>query len=92
MRALARDSGFSEVDETVSMLPRRALLATVPLLLLPARLELVLVEFAGGVHLRRGVRCRAWCGASRARSLVYALIVLVLAVGIASLKNVLAGH
>jgi hypothetical protein len=70
-----------------------ALLATVPLLLFPARLELVLVEFLPAVFIFVvGFAVARGGGASRARSLVYALIVLLLAVGIASLKNVLAGH
>lgn len=70
-----------------------ALLATIPVLLSPEPFELVLVEFllAAFISVVAFAVARGG-GPARARALVYALIVLVLAVVIASLKNGLAGH
>ena len=70
-----------------------ALLASVPLVLLPEAAELegvglllaTFIALVGYVVAREG-------GATRARSLLYATAVLVVAVVIAELKNRLAGH
>ena len=70
-----------------------ALLASVPLVLLPESAELegvslllaTFIALVGYVVAREG-------GAARARSLLYATAVLVVAVFIAELKNRLAGH
>jgi hypothetical protein len=70
-----------------------ALLASVPVIFFPESVELELVELlltawiaVVGFAVARGG------GATRARALVYALSVLVLAVAIALVKNGLAGH
>lgn len=70
-----------------------ALLASVPLVLLPesAELEGVLLLLATFIALVGYVVAREG-GAARARSLLYATVVLVVAVVIAELKNRLAGH
>jgi hypothetical protein len=70
-----------------------ALLASIPVLVFDesaelAAVELVLAAFVGlvGFAVARGA------GASRSRSLGYAIVVLVAALLIAGLKNGLAGH
>jgi hypothetical protein len=70
-----------------------ALLATAPVVLLlePAELECVGLLLAGFIAVVGYVVARGG-GATRARSLLYATSVLVLAVVIAELKNRLAGH
>ena len=70
-----------------------ALLASVPVVLLPesAELEGVALLLAAFIALVGYAVARAG-GATRARALVYALTVLVVAVAIAELKNRLAGH
>ncbi len=70
-----------------------AVLASVPVLLFPQSVELELVELllAAFIALVGFVVARGG-GATRARALVYALAVLVVAVAIALVKNVLAGH
>lgn len=70
-----------------------ALLVSIPVVILPASIELLVAEFelaafmavVGYVVARRG-------GARPARALVYALAVLAVGAAIAALKNVLAGH
>ncbi len=70
-----------------------ALLASVPVLLFPASMELEVVELllAGFVALVGYAVARSG-GASLTGALVYALVVLAAAVLIAELKNRLAGH
>jgi hypothetical protein len=70
-----------------------ALLASLPVLLFPESVELELVELllAGSIALV-GFTVARGGGATRARALVYALVVLVVAVAIALVKNGLAGH
>ena len=70
-----------------------ALLASIPVVLLPesAELEGVALLLAAFIALVGYAVARAG-GATRARALVYALTVLVVAVAIAELKNRLAGH
>jgi hypothetical protein len=70
-----------------------ALLASIPVILFPASVELELVELllAGFIALVGFVVARAG-GATRARAMIYALLVLVIAVAIALVKNGLAGH
>lgn len=70
-----------------------ALLASVPVIVFPESVELELVELllAGWIAVV-GFAVARGGGATRARALVYALSVLVLAVAIALVKNVLAGH
>ena len=70
-----------------------ALLASVPVLLFPASVELELVErlLAAFIALV-GFAVARGGGATRMRPLTYAAIVLVVAVAIAPLKNGLAGH
>ena len=70
-----------------------ALLASIPVVLFPASVELELVELCWprsiavvGFAVARGG------GATRARAMVYALSVLVIAVAIALVKNGLASH
>jgi hypothetical protein len=70
-----------------------ALLVSIPVLILPPSVELQVAEFelaalialVGYTVARRG-------GARQARAIVYALAMLAVGVGIAALKNVLAGH
>jgi len=70
-----------------------AVLATIPILLVPADTELeatrivlsLTIGLAGYIVARSG-------GASRIRSLIYGTAVLVIALVIAIVKNVLAGH
>jgi len=70
-----------------------AVLATVPILLFPADTELeatrivlsLTIGLAGYVVARSG-------GASRIRSLIYGIAVLAMALAIAVIKNILAGH
>jgi len=70
-----------------------ALLATVPVILFPPSWELEVVELvlAGFISLV-GYAVATAGGATRGRALVYAVCVLAAAVGIAELKNLLAGH
>lgn len=70
-----------------------ALLVSIPVLILPPSVELQFAEFelaafialVGYAVARRG-------GARRARAFAYSLAMLTVGVGIAALKNVLAGH
>jgi hypothetical protein len=70
-----------------------ALLGSIPVLILPASVELEWVEGVLAAFLALvGFAVARGGGASRPRAMGYALAVLVFAVGIAALKNVLAGH
>jgi hypothetical protein len=70
-----------------------ALLASVPVILFPEPVELVLVEYLLAAFTALvGFAVARGGGASRARALIYALAVLVVSVAIALLKNGLAGH
>jgi hypothetical protein len=70
-----------------------ALLATAPVIILPESAELVVVEFLLSAFIAVvGFAVARAGGATRVRALVYAVIVLVVAVGIAALKNELSGH
>src|SRR5215207_6176449 len=70
-----------------------ALLVSIPVLILPPFVELQVAEFelaafiplVGYAVARRG-------GGRRARGFAYALAMLAVGVGIAALRNVLAGH
>jgi hypothetical protein len=70
-----------------------ALLVSIPVLILPPSVELQFAQFelaafialVGYAVARRG-------GARRARAFAYSLAMLAVGVGIAALKNVLAGH
>ena len=70
-----------------------ALLASIPVVLFPESVELELVELllVGFIALV-GFAVARGGGATRARAMVYALLVLVVAVAIALVKNGLAGH
>lgn len=70
-----------------------AVLATVPVLVLPATAELDAVRLllAAFVGLFGFVVARA-SGAGRGRSALYGVVVLVVGVAIAVVKNVLSGH
>lgn len=70
-----------------------AALATVPVIVLPATAELDVVRLVlAGFVAAVAVAVARSGGASMARSLVYAVAVLVAAATIALLKNVLGGH
>ncbi len=70
-----------------------ALLATIPVLFVPKSVELEVVELVLAAFLAVvGFAVARAGGATRARAVVYALSVLVVAVAIAGLKNALAGH
>ena len=70
-----------------------ALLATIPMLVLPESVELDVVRFSlAGFIALVGFAVARSSGASRTRSIVYGGSVLVVAVTVAVLKNVLAGH
>jgi hypothetical protein len=70
-----------------------ALLASVPVLVFPESVELELVELVLAAFIALvGFMVARGGGASRARALVYGLLVLVVAVAIALVKNGLAGH
>lgn len=70
-----------------------ALLASVPVLVFPQSVELELVELVLAAFIALvGFTVARGGGASRARALVYGLLVLVVAVAIALVKNGLAGH
>jgi hypothetical protein len=70
-----------------------ALLASVPVILLPETAELLLVELVLAAFIAVvGFAVARGGGAMRARATVYALVVLVVAVGIAAVKTGLAGH
>jgi hypothetical protein len=66
-------------------------LATIPVILSPESLELAELLLAGFIAVV-GFAVARGGGATRARALVYALSVLVVAVAIALVKNALAGH
>jgi hypothetical protein len=70
-----------------------ALLASIPVVLFPASVELELVELLLAAFIAVvGFAVARGGGATRARAMVYALSVLVIAVAIALVKNGLAGH
>ena len=70
-----------------------ALLASVPVLVFPQSVELQLVELVLAAFIALvGFTVARGGGATRARALVYGLLVLVVAVAIALVKNGLAGH
>jgi hypothetical protein len=70
-----------------------ALLASIPVLVLDESAELAAVELLLAVFIGLvGFAVARSAGASRTRSLVYAIFVLVIALLIAGLKNGLAGH
>jgi hypothetical protein len=70
-----------------------ALLATVPVVLLPATAELDVVRLVlAGFVAAIGYAVARNSGAGTRRSAIYATAVLVLALAIALLKNVLSGH
>ena len=70
-----------------------AVLASIPVIFFPEEAELLLVELVLAAFLAVvGFAVARGGGATRVRSTIYALSVLVLAVTIAALKNVLAGH
>ena len=70
-----------------------ALLASIPVVLFPASVELELVEFLLAAFIAVvGFAVARGGGATRARAMVYAVLVLVIAVAIALVKNGLAGH
>jgi hypothetical protein len=69
-----------------------ALLASIPVFLLPASADLAAVELLAGFIGSVGFAVARSSGATHARALVYALAVLVLALLVAGLKNGLAGH
>jgi hypothetical protein len=70
-----------------------ALLASVPVLLFPESVEMDLVSLLlAGFIAAVGFAVARGGGATRARAMVYALSVLVIAVAIAVVKNGLAGH
>ncbi|MGM0928958.1 MAG: hypothetical protein ACQEXN_04515 [Actinomycetota bacterium] len=67
-----------------------ALLGSIPVLLLPESLEARAVALQLAVLIAAAGFFVAW--ATRLRSVVYAVIVLGIAVAVAELKNFLAGH
>jgi hypothetical protein len=70
-----------------------ALLASIPVVLFPASVELELVELLLAAFIAVvGFAVARGGGATRARAMVYALSVLVIAVAIALVKNGLASH
>jgi hypothetical protein len=70
-----------------------ALLASVPVLLFPESVELELVELLLAAFIALvGFAVARGGGATRARAILYGLVVLVVAVAIALVKNGLAGH
>jgi hypothetical protein len=70
-----------------------ALLATIPVIVLPESAELVVVEIMLSAFIGlAGFAVARGGGASRIRALAYALVVIAVAVGIAVLKNSLAAH
>jgi hypothetical protein len=70
-----------------------ALLATVPVLVLPATAELDVVRLVlAGFVTAVAVAVARSSGASTVRSLVYAAVVLAAAVTVAVVKNILSGH
>ena len=70
-----------------------ALVASVPVLLLPASAELDATRFAlAALVAAAGFAVARSSGASTARSLVYAIVMLGLAMVVAVVKNHLAGH
>jgi hypothetical protein len=70
-----------------------ALLASVPVLLVPSSVELEVVELVLAAFMAViGFAVAREGGATRARALVYGGLVLTFAVAIAELKNRLAGH
>ena len=70
-----------------------ALLATVPVVLLPGSPELEGVELLLAAFIALvGYAVARGGGATRVRGMLYATSVLVVAVAIAELKNRLAGH
>lgn len=70
-----------------------ALLATIPVLLLPATSELDAVRFLlSALIALSGFAVARTAGASLARSVIYGLVVLALASTVAVLKNVLSHH
>ena len=70
-----------------------AVLASVPVVLFPESVELELVELLLAAFIALvGFAVARGGGATLARALVYALLVLVVAVAIALVKNALAGH
>lgn len=70
-----------------------ALLATVPVLLLPESVELEVVRLVLAVFIAVvGYAVARVAGATNVRSIVYAASVLVVAVLVAVIKNVLSGH
>jgi hypothetical protein len=70
-----------------------ALVASAPVILFPQSVELELVELLLAAFIALiGFTVARGGGATRARALVYALSVLVVAVAIALVKNGLAGH
>ena len=70
-----------------------ALLTSAAVVLVPESVEFAVVEFLlGGFISLVGFAVARGGGATRIRALGYALIVLVVAVGVAALKNALAGH
>jgi hypothetical protein len=70
-----------------------AVLASIPVVLLPESAELALVEFILAAFIGVvGFAVARSAGATTARALIYAVSVLVVAVVIAGLKTGLAGH
>ena len=70
-----------------------ALLASLPVVFLPASLEVGMSLLALSIFISVvGYHVARAGGATRPRALVYALAVLVIAVGTAALKNILSGH
>jgi hypothetical protein len=70
-----------------------ALLATVPVLVLPATAELDVVRLLlAGFMAAVGYVVARGAGAGRGRAAVYAAVILVVALVVAVLKNVLSGH
>lgn len=70
-----------------------AILATIPVLVFPdsAELDVARLALAGFITLV-GYAVARGGGASRTRSLIYATAVLIVAAGVAVIKNYLAGH
>ncbi len=70
-----------------------AVLASVPVLLFPEDIERRLVEWLLSAFIALvGFAVARGGGASRPRAMIYAALVLILAVAIAVVKNALAGH
>lgn len=85
----ALESGAAQLAGAAAV----AALGTLPVLLLPERFEVRVVALLLAVSIAAvGFFVARGGGASRLRSILYAVIVLVLAVAVAELKNVLAGH